>query len=139
MGEVVKRGVIGAPGKAVFNYVADPHNAPHYISSIKRIIAGPDGHPRQGDTWKAEAVFLGKPAVINLRLVELRPSELVRFALQGEPQAEITVELSPGPDRNHTRVALQLEVPSVPGLFLNALMGGLLEGDLSRLKEILET
>jgi hypothetical protein len=42
------------------------------------------------------------------------------------------------PDGNATRVGLTLDVPNVPGLLLEGLMGGLLGGDLARLKRAME-
>jgi hypothetical protein len=48
------------------------------------------------------------------------------------------MRLEPERQGTSTRVSLLLDVPSVPDLFLNGLMGGLLSGDMARLKRQLE-
>jgi uncharacterized membrane protein len=138
LGEIVKQVVIEASAKKVYSYVADPRNAPHYISSITRIVAGPDGAPAKGNVWRAEANFFGQKRVLNLRLDEMVANRAVRFALDGDPQALLLLRLSPDGDSGHTAVSLTLEVPSVPTVFLNALLGRLLSDDLERLKTNLE-
>lgn len=116
----------------------DPHNAPHFISSIIRIISGPDGPPKVGDTWKAEANFLGQKRLVNLRLESLSVDKAVRFVLEGDPEALLSLHLSPANRSADTAVSLTLDVPSVPGILLNALLGGMLGEDLVRLKSNLE-
>ncbi len=37
-----------------------------------------------------------------------------------------------------TRISILLDVPGVPAILLNGLIGGLLEADMGRLKRILE-
>ena len=138
MGDISKKTVINAPPEAVFRYVSDPRNAPTYISSITRIISGPQGTPAEGQVWQAEANFLGKRGYIRLRLVEMRPNYSVRFAIEGEPQALLSLRLLPDESARSTQVSLLLDVPSVPTIFIGALMGGLLEGDMARLKSVVE-
>jgi hypothetical protein len=139
LGEIVKQVVIEASAKKVYSYVADPHNAPHYISSIMRIIGGPDGAPVKGNVWRAEANFFGQKRVLNLRLDELVANKAVRFALDGDPQALLLLRLTPDGGSDSTVVSLTLEVSSVPTVFLNALLGRLLSDDLERLKGQLES
>ena len=138
MGDISKKTVINAPAEVVFKYVADPRNAPTYITSITRITSGPQGTPVEGQVWQAEANFLGKRGHIRLRLAQLLPNHTVRFTIEGEPQATLFLRLLPDESARSTHVSLLLDVPSVPGMFLNALMGGLLEGDMARLKSALE-
>ena len=116
----------------------DPHNAPNFISSIIRIISGPDGAPKVGETWKAEANFLGQKRFVNLRLDSLSVDNAVRFVLEGDPEALLSLRLSPAERSSQTSVSLTLDVPSVPGILLNALLGGMLGEDLVRLKANLE-
>ena len=139
MGDISKKALINAPTEAVFKYVSDPHNAPSFISSITRILSGPQGTPTEGQVWQAEANFLGRRGYIRLRLAEMRRNELVRFTIEGEPQATLLLRLSPDESAGRTQVLLLLDVPSIPGMFLNGLMGGLLEGDIGRLKRAVET
>ena len=122
----------------MFSFVANPWNAPRYISSIKRIIAGPSGPPAVGQTWQAEASFLGRRSLIQLRLQDLRSPGPVRFTIEGEPRATLALDLAQAGDAGHTHVALSLDVPSVPSIFLSALMSPLLTGDIERLRDILE-
>jgi uncharacterized membrane protein len=136
LGTISKHGTIDAPADKVFTYAANPRNAPKFISSIERILSGPEGTPEQGQVWTARANFLGRPTTVDLRLVTLRPPKLVRFAIEGEPAATLTLRLLP--DGRATEVDLELEAPSVPGFLLNALMGGLLEEDMARLKREME-
>jgi len=138
LGELSRQTVIAAPIETVFGYVSDPHNAPHYISSITRITSGPQGSPEEGQRWHAEAHFLGRPARLMLRLAEIRPPRSVRFAMEGDTPATLSLRLAGSDPPGYTKVLLSLEVPSVPGLLLGGLMGGLLSADLARLKRQLE-
>lgn len=144
MGDIVKQTVIEAPVRKVYDYVVDPHNAPLYISSITSIISGPEGTPAKGDVWKAEANFFGQKHLINLRLNSMSQDKGVRFLLEGDPEAVLVLKLAAtdNPSNNssdRTSVSLSLDVPSVPGLFLNAMLGGMLGEDMARLKRNLET
>ena len=139
MGDISKQTIINAPMQAVFGYVSNPRNAPAFINSISRIISGPEGTPSQGQVWRADATLLGKQSVINLRLQHLDPPHRVAFVIDGDPQAMLSLRLrqdSGGALRTH--VAINLDVPKVPSIFLGAIMGNLLEGDIQRLKERLE-
>src|SRR3712207_7359229 len=49
-------------------------------------------------SWQVEANFLGKRTLIALRLVDLIAPRRVRFALLGDPQAYLMVEVSPAGD-----------------------------------------
>ena len=138
MGDLTRQTIVNSPIERVFDFVANPWNAHRYISSIKRIIAGPNGPPAVGQSWQAEASFLGRRSLIQLRLQDLRSPGLVRFTIEGEPQATLALDLAQAGDPQHTHVALTLDVPSVPSIFLSALMSSLLTGDIERLKEILE-
>lgn len=137
MGEITKHAVIEAPAEQIFAYVSDPRNAPSFIESINQIVSGPEGPPVRGQVWRAEATLFGKRSTINLRLHELQAPRLVRFAIDGDPSAVLSLDLSPNGGRQ-TRVSLHLDVPKVPSLFLNGLMSGILEKDILRLKRTLE-
>ena len=139
MGDISKHTTINAPVQTVFNYVSDPRNAPSFINSINRIISGPEGKPSQGQVWRAEATLLGKQSVINLRLHQLDPPRGVTYAIDGDPQGILSLRLSQdSSEQPRTRVAINLDVPKVPSIFLSAIMGNLLEGDMQRLKDRLE-
>lgn len=139
MGDINKQTVIDAPVQSVFKYVSDPRNAPTFINSITRIVSGPDGAPEEGQVWRAEATLLGKHSVINLRLHRLDPPHSVAFAIDSDPHAVVSLRLSPeSGGQSRTRVAINLDVPKVPAVFLGAIMGNLLEGDMARLKARLE-
>ena len=139
MGEISKHKTINAPVQAVFNYISDPRNAPSFINSINRIVSGPEGTPSQGQVWRAEATLLGKQSVINLRLARLDPPHAVTFSIDGDPHGILSLRLSPDEGaQSRTRVAINLDVPKVPSIFLGAIMGNLLEGDMQRLKDRLE-
>ena len=140
MGDVKKQTVISAPIEAVFRYVSDPRNAPGYINSIEKIVSGPEGSPAQGQVWKAEATLMGRRSQIDLRLQRLDPPRAVAFAIDGDPAGVLSLQLRPGDgQRPQTHVALTLEVPKVPSIFLGAIMGALLEADIARLKARLES
>jgi uncharacterized membrane protein len=139
MGRISRDLVIDSPVENVYRYVSDPRNAPSYISSITRIIAGPDSAPAEGQVWAAEADFMGRPHRLNLRIARLAPNAEVHFALEGDMTGEVALMLTPSPRNTRTAVALYLEVESVPTLLLNALLGGLLSDDMQRLKNALET
>ena len=136
MGELTKHISVSTPIETVFNYVSDPHNAPKYVSSIKKIMSGPEGVASVGQRWQAEADFLGKHTSITLRLAALIPPKMVRFALEGEPQAMLSLQLRPGDKPGATNVSLTLEVPSVPTLLITMLMNNLLTADMERLKRV---
>ena len=95
MGEIHKQITVGAPLKAVYAFVSDARNAPKYISSIKKVLSGPEGAPAVGQVWRAEANFLGQDRALNLRVAELVPNKLVRFALDGDPEAVVQLRLAP--------------------------------------------
>ena len=138
MGRLTRQANISVPVESVYGYVADPRNAPNYISSIVRIVSGPEGKPEEGGQWRAEANFLGKRSIVALRLARLTANERVTFVIEGEPRAALTMTLGPNANNTVTHVSLLLDVPSVPDFLLNGLMGGLLTGDLTRLKRALE-
>lgn len=138
MGRLTRQTNIDVPVEKVFKYLSDPRNAPNYISSITRVVSGPEGQPQEGSLWRAEANFLGKRSLVALRLARLQTDSLVSFSIEGEPRALLSMKLEPGARGTGTHVSLLLDVPSVPDLFLNGLMGGLLSGDMARLKRLLE-
>lgn len=138
MGRITRQATINVPVRKVFAYVADPRNAPNYISSISRVVSGPEGEPQEGGLWKAEANFLGKRSTVALRLTRRDPDRLVTYNIEGEPRALLAMKLETVAQGTGTHVALLLDVPSVPDLFLNGLMGSLLSGDMARLKKALE-
>jgi uncharacterized membrane protein len=138
MGSISRDIVIDAPAEHVYAYVSDPRNAPRYISSIKRIISGPDAPPAVGQEWVAEADFMGGAHTLNLRVAELVPNTEVRFSLEGSINGHVSMLLTPSPRNTRTAVALYLGVESVPTMLLNGLLGGLLGQDLQRLKRELD-
>ncbi|HEX9991227.1 MAG TPA: SRPBCC family protein [Chloroflexia bacterium] len=138
MADISKQVIIEVPNETVFKYVSDPHNAPHYITSITKIVSGPQGAPAEGQVWRAEANFMGRSSTINLRLTALRANQLVQFTIEGDPQATLTLRLATDEANTRTRISILLDVPSVPAILLNMLMGGMLEADMGRLKKILE-
>src|SRR5213083_819456 len=87
MGDLTRETTVNALRESIFKFAADPHNAPKYVSSIRRIISGPTGDPTLGQTWQAEANFLGRNVNVTVRLAELVESEVVRFVLEGEPRS----------------------------------------------------
>jgi uncharacterized membrane protein len=138
LGEINKQVTIDAPVAKVYGYVADPRNAPHYISSIKQVMSGPDRAPATGQIWRAEADFLGQRRQINLRIGELVPNKHVRFVLEGDPEAVVHLHLHGNQHASRTAVSLSLEATGVPTFLLNAVLGGLLQEDMERLRRLLE-
>jgi uncharacterized protein YndB with AHSA1/START domain len=138
LGDIVKQIVVDTPVNKVYRYVVDAHNAPRYISSITRIVSGPEGAPAQGDVWRVEANFFGQNHLLNLRLDAMAVDKGVRFLLEGDLEATLVLRMS-GSTPSSTTVSLTLDAPSVPTILLNALLGGLLVEDLTRLKRSLET
>ena len=138
MGEIHKQITVDAPVKAVYAFVSDARNAPKYIGSIKKVMSGPEGAPAAGQVWRAEANFLGQDKLLNLRVAELVPNKLVRFALDGDPQAVVQLRLAPDSTSASTHVALSLDATGIPTIILNAVLGGLLGQDMLRLKHLLE-
>lgn len=137
MGHLQKHGVIDAPPAAVYRYVADVHHAPRFISAITRITSGPDGPGAVGQRYGADATFMGQPAVLTLRVLELVPDHTVRLALEGDPAATLTLRLTPTHGGQATRVDARLDVPAVPGLLLQMVMGGMLDESMTHLAQAL--
>ena len=137
MGDISKKTQIEAAPSTVYKYVSDPCNAPHYISAI--ISVDPESHdkPAEGQVWRAEANFMGKRRNINLRIVELSPNSLVRFSIDSDPAANLSMKLTANGD-SVTEATLEVDVPGVPGILLNGIMGSMLSGDMTRLKATLE-
>jgi uncharacterized protein YndB with AHSA1/START domain len=137
LGDISKKTQIKATPDVVYKYVSNPCNAPNYISAIISVDEGSHDGPAEGQVWPSEANFMGKRRKINLRIEELRPNSLVRFSIDSDPAANISMKITPS-DGDSTQAALEVEVPGVPGILLNGVMGGMLSGDMSRLKAILE-
>jgi uncharacterized protein YndB with AHSA1/START domain len=139
LGEINKQITINAPVERVYTYVSDPRHAPKYISSITKVLSGPQEEPAPDQVWRAEADFLGQKRHINLRIGELVPNRLVRFVLEGDPEAVVELRLMGDESKESTAVKLSLDANGVPSLLLNALLGGLLAQDMVRLKRLLES
>jgi uncharacterized protein YndB with AHSA1/START domain len=137
MGHLQKHGVIAAPPAVVYRYVADVRHAPQFISAITRITSGPDGPALVGQQYGADATFMGQPAVLTLRVLELVPDHTVQLALEGDPAAVLTLRLTPTRNGQATRVDARLDVPAVPGLLLQMVMGGMLDESMTRLEQAL--
>lgn len=137
MGHLQKHGVIDAPPAAVYRYVADVRHAPQFIGAITRITSGPDGQAVVGQRYGADATFMGQPAALTLRVLELAPDHTVRLALEGDPAATLTLRLAPARNGQATRVDARLDVPAVPGLLLQMVMGGMLDDSMTRLERAL--
>jgi hypothetical protein len=137
MGSITNDIVIQVSPADAYKYVADPHNAPRYISAIRRIDSGPKGPPVEGQVWQAEAELLGNVRPIHLRLAELRPGRHVRFTISGNPPVEISIDIRPEGD-SKSEVNFTIESPNFPSILMNAVLGNILTGDLRRLKAILE-
>jgi len=137
LGDISKKVNIKVSPDAVYQYVSDPRNTPRYISAILKIDEAAFEMPAQGQVWPADANFMGSRRKINLRIEELRPNSRVRYSINSDPPALLTMILSPdGP--NSTEAELAVDVPGIPGLLLNGVMGGMLSSGMARLKEILE-
>ena len=137
MGDISKKTQISAAPDVVYRYVSDPCNAPRYISAIISVDEGSHSSPAEGQVWRAEANFMGKRRNINLRIEELRPNRLVRFSIDSDPAANISMRLTPWNGKG-TEAELEVEVPGVPGILLSGVMGGMLSGDMGRLRAIME-
>jgi uncharacterized protein YndB with AHSA1/START domain len=137
MGHLQKHGVIAAPPATIYHYVADVRHAPQFISAITRITSGPDGPALVGQRYGADATFMGQPAVLTLRVLELVPDHTVQLALEGDPAAVLTLRLTPTRNGQATRVDARLDVPAVPGLLLQMVMGGMLDESMTRLEQAL--
>ena len=133
MGTLTKHATVRAAAAAVYNFVADLHNAPNYIVAIRQITSGPVGAPAVGQRFGAAATFLGQPTNLTLRLATLDPGKRVVIALEGDPAGTMTLDLAPAHGGQATHVTVTLDVPAVAGLLLTALMGGMLDESLVRL------
>lgn len=142
MGDLSKKTLVGVKPDVVYSYVADPRNTPHYISSILSLDGSEHGSPAVGQVWPALANFMGKRRNIDLRIEELQPASAsragrVRYSINSDPPARLTMTISPN-GANSTEAELTIDVPGIPGLILNGVMGGMLSSDMARLKKILE-
>ncbi len=133
MGTLHKYTTVPAPPDAVYAYVANVRNAPNYITAIRQITSGPTGPPAVGTRFGAAATFLGRPAHLTLRVVSLRPAHEVVLALEGDPAGTLTIRVAPALNGQATRVDTELDVPSVAGILLGAMMGGMLDESMTRL------
>ena len=137
MGSISNDITIQVSPAEVYKYVADPHNAPRYISAIRHIDSGPKGPPAEGQVWQAEAELLGNVRPIHLMLAELRPGRHVRYTIDGNPPVEISIDIRPDGD-SRSEIDFTIESPNFPSILMNAVLGNILKGDLRRLKAILE-
>ena len=137
MGHLDKSGIVHAPPAAVYRYVADLHNAPHYIGAIQAITNGPAGSPAVGQVFHAAARFMGHPEQITLRLLTLIPEQQVSLALDGDPAATLTIRLTPDLDGTATHTEIRLDTPDVATLLLKATMGRMPDESIRRLDALL--
>jgi hypothetical protein len=136
MGQMRERTTLPVPPATVYRFVADLHNAPRFITAIKQITSGPDAPPAVGQQFKADAVFMGQPERIILRVLRLAPEHEVAFALDGDPAGTITLRLSPAGSTG-THIEIGMDVPSVPSLLLSFTLGGMLSSSLRGLRSVL--
>jgi uncharacterized membrane protein len=129
---------IAAPVEAAYRYVSDPRNAPNYISAIRRISAGPQGNPAEGQVWRAEADLMSSRSEIDLKIAQMVPNRLVRFAVTGDRDIDIIVEVRPHGSTG-CEVDLTVDAHGVPAMLLNLVLGSMLQSDLKRLKGVLES
>jgi uncharacterized membrane protein len=129
---------IAVPAEAAYRYVSDPRNAPNYISAIRRISAGPQGNPAEGQVWQAEADLMGSRSEIDLKIAQMVPNRLVRFSVRSDRDIDIKVEVRPR-GSNGCEVNLTVDAHGVPAMLLNLVLGGMLQSDLKRLKGVLES
>ncbi len=137
MGHLDKTGLVHAPPAAVYRYVADLRNAPHFIGAISGITSGPSGSPAVGQVFHAAARFMGHPELITLRLLTLLPERQVALALDGDPAATLTISLTPDLGGSATHTEIRLEAPAVPTLLLKTTMGRQLDDSIRRLDALL--
>lgn len=137
MGHLDKSGLVHAPPAAVYRYVADLHNAPHYIGAIQAITSGPTGSPAVGQVFHAAARFMGHPEQITLRLLTLVAERQVSLALDGDPAATLTIHLTPDRSGTATHTAIRLDAPDVATLLLKATMGRMPDDSIRRLDALL--
>ena len=138
MGDLTKQIAINAPVQAVFSYIANPYTAPTYVTAITRVVAGPEVATAVGQRWQAHVNFLGRQTVLWLRLTEFEALRSVRFAMESEPNAVLTLRLA-ARDAAHTDVAMTLEVPSVPNILLAGVMNNVLASNMDMLKRAVES
>ena len=137
MGHLDKTGLVHASPATVYRYVADLHNAPHFISAIQRITSGPAGPATVGQVFQAAARFMGHPEQVTLRLLTLIPERQVSLALEGDPAATLTIRLTPDLGGTATHTAIRLDTPDVATLLLKATMGRMPDDSIRRLDTLL--
>jgi len=135
MGNLLKQTIVQAPPGDVYNFVADLHHTPNYITAIRQITSGPVGPPAVGQRFGAAAIFLGQPTNLTLRLAALDPGKCVVIALEGDPPGTLTITLAPAQGGQATNVNVTMDVPSVISLLLGVMMGSMLDESLARLRQ----
>jgi hypothetical protein len=136
MGQMRERTTLPVPPATVYRFVADLHNAPRFITAIKGITSGPTDPPAVGQQFKANAVFMGQPERITLRVLRLTPDREVAFALDGDPAGTILLRLSAA-GSSSTHIEISMDVPSVPTLLLSLTLGRMLSDSLRGLRSVL--
>jgi carbon monoxide dehydrogenase subunit G len=143
MNKIENQTFINRPPQEVFEFVADPANAPKYQSGTSVAEWTSNGAVGVGSTWKAVTRFMGRDIESELQITDWQPPTQNSFkAISGPVPFEMTIKVEP---QGEGTLLTQSGTAELGGVFKLAegLVGKQLkkqmEADNQTLKDLLES
>lgn len=135
--------VIDAPPEDVARVQFDPTRDPEWIGGVDRVELVTDPPLAVGSQVRRVGAFLGRKIVWLMRVEELEPSRLVRMhALESPFPMDVDYQLEQA-GSGRTRATIRIRgsgsgVYGMPGFIQGPMVRRSVQGDLGRLKRIVE-
>jgi carbon monoxide dehydrogenase subunit G len=133
---------ISRPADEVAAYMFDPANDPTWIGGISEAAAIGATPVSVGSRVRRRASFLGRRIDYVMEVVSLDPHRrLAMHAVEAPMPMDVTYEVEPAPDGAVARVRVQGDAGGLyrlAGPLVSAQVGRSIDGDVKRLKELLE-
>jgi hypothetical protein len=134
---------IARPAAEVAAYMFDPANDPRWISGISEAEPVGTGPVGVGSRVRRRASFLGRGIDYVMEVVALEPGRrLAMHAVEAPMPMDVTYEVEPAEPGAIARVRVQGDAGGLyrlAGPLVSAQVGRSIDGDVRRLKEILES
>ena len=134
---------IARPAEQVAAYMFDPVNDPAWIGGIGDATPLDEAPVRVGSRVRRQASFLGRRIDYVMEVVALDSGRrLAMHAVEAPMPMDVTYEVDPAGDAAVARVRVQGDAGGlyrIAGPLISAQVGRSIDGDVRRLKEILES
>jgi hypothetical protein len=122
----------------------DPDRDPEWIGGVDRVERVTSGPIGEGSRVRRLGGFLGRPIVWLMHVVAFEPDRLVAMhAIESPFPMDVDYRLQPLGDGRHTRASIRIRgeargMYGMPGWLAGPMVKRSVEGDLKRLKSIVE-